>query len=120
MQREAEQFASEDQQRREAVELKNQADSLAYTAEKTVRENADKVPDDLKAEVETKIAAVRTSLEGTDDAAVTTAVDELNASLQKIGEAVYGAQGQPGEDGAGPDGSGEAEEGTVEGEFREV
>jgi molecular chaperone DnaK len=118
LQREAEMHAAEDEARRSEIETRNMADSLAYSAEKTLRDNEDKVPAELKTEVEGKIAAVRTALQGTDKGAIETAVGELNASLQKIGEAVYGAQG------AGPDGSaadaGEAPEGTVEGEFREV
>jgi molecular chaperone DnaK len=71
LQREAELHAAEDKARREAIETRNHADSLAYSAEKTLRDNEDKVPADLKAEVEGKIAAVRTALEGADDAAVT-------------------------------------------------
>jgi molecular chaperone DnaK len=119
LQREAELHAAEDKARRETIETRNHADSLAYSAEKTLKDNEDKVPAELKTEVEGKIAAVRSALEGTDDAAVSTAVNELNASLQKIGEAVYGAQGAPGAEG-GESPGGEAEEGTVEGEFREV
>ncbi len=92
LQREAEMHAAEDKARRDAIETRNHADSLAYSAEKTLQDNEDKVPAELKTEVEGKIAAVRTALEGTDEAAVTTAVDELNESLQKIGEAVYGAR----------------------------
>jgi molecular chaperone DnaK len=120
MQREAELHAAEDKRRREEIELRNSADSLAYTAERTIRDNADKVPADLKTEVEGKVQAVRTALQGTDTDAVRRAMDELNVSMQKIGQAVYGAQGAPG---AGPEGAGpqeEAPEGTVEGEFREV
>jgi molecular chaperone DnaK len=119
LQREAELHASEDKQRREEIETRNGADSLAYSAEKTLRDNADKVPADLKTEVEGKIAAVRSALEGSNIGAVQAAVNELNASLQKIGEAVYGSQGAAG----GPTEDGEASEapeGTVEGEFREV
>jgi molecular chaperone DnaK len=120
MQREAEIHAAEDKRRREEIELRNSADSLAYTAEKTMRENADKIPADLKTEVEGKVQAVRTALQGTDTDAVRRAMDELNISMQKIGQAVYGGQGAPG---AGPEGAApqeEAPEGTVEGEFREV
>src|SRR5690606_36938834 len=120
LQREAEMHAAEDKARREAIETRNHADSLAYSAEKTLKDNEDKIPADLKTEVEGKIAAVRTALEGTDDAAISRSVDELNSSLQKIGEAVYGAQGSAGGDGATDGGPGEPEEGTVEGEFREV
>jgi molecular chaperone DnaK len=119
LQREAELHASEDKQRREEIEVRNGADSLAYSAEKTLRDNADKVPAELKTEVEGKIAAVRTALEGSDIGAVSSSVNELNASLQKIGEAVYGQGGQGTPDGGEPD-RGEAPEGTVEGEFREV
>jgi molecular chaperone DnaK len=117
LQREAEVHAAEDRQRRDEIELRNSADSLAYTAEKTLRDNADKVPGDLKTEVEGKITAVRTALQGTDTEAIRRATDELNASMQRIGEAVYGQQGaqeEPGQPGS------EGPEGTVEGEFREV
>ena len=74
----------------------------------------------MQTEVEGKVAAVRTALQGTESGSIQAAVDELNASMQKIGQAVYGAgEGAPG---AGPDGEPgeEAPEGTVEGEFREV
>ncbi|HEU0074541.1 MAG TPA: molecular chaperone DnaK, partial [Dehalococcoidia bacterium] len=119
LQREAEMHAAEDEVRRGEIETRNMADSLAYSAEKTLRENEDKVPAELKTDVEGKIAAVRSALEGTDKGAIESAVAELNASLQKIGEAVYGAQGAAGADGADEPGA-EAPEGTVEGEFREV
>jgi molecular chaperone DnaK len=119
LQREAELHAAEDEARRGEIETRNMADSLAYSADKTLRENEDKVSAELKTEVEGKIAAVRTALEGTDKGAIDRAVGELNASLQKIGEAVYGAQGAAAADGAAAD-AGEAPEGTVEGEFREV
>ena len=119
LQREAEMHAAEDEVRRGEIETRNMADSLAYSAEKTLRENEDKVPAELKTDVEGKIAAVRSALEGTDKGAIESAVAELNASLQKIGEAVYGAQGAAGVDGADEPGA-EAPEGTVEGEFREV
>jgi molecular chaperone DnaK len=116
MQQEAELHAAEDKRRREEIELRNSADSLAYT-EKTLRDNADKVPADLKTEVEGRIEGVRSALQGQDLEAVRRATDELNASMQKIGAAVYGqAEGAPG--GTPPEE--EAPEGTVEGEFREV
>jgi molecular chaperone DnaK len=122
LQREAELHAAEDKQRREDIETRNAADSLAYSAEKTVRDNGDKISDELKAEVETKVAAVRTALQGTDAGAVRTAADDLQATMMKIGEAVYSQQGAG--DGASAGGPGGAEdaapEGTVEGEFREV
>ncbi|MBK6318272.1 MAG: molecular chaperone DnaK [Dehalococcoidia bacterium] len=122
MQREAELFADEDRKKRESIELKNTADSMAYQAEKTLRDNPDKVPADLKADVEAKIADVKAAVEADDADRMRTALDALSSSLSKIGEAVYGAAGADGAGPEGPDGepSGAAQEGTVEGEFREV
>ncbi len=125
MQREAELFADDDRKKRESIELKNTADSMAYQAEKTLRDNADKVPADLKADVEAKIADVKAAIESDDADRMRSATDALSSSLSKIGEAVYGAAGaaagEPGPDGfAGGAAPGGAEEGTVEGEFREV
>ncbi len=121
MQREAELHADEDRERRELIELRNTADSLAYQAEKIVRDNADKIDESLKTDVEAKVAEVRSALESEDADRIRTATEELSTAMQRIGEAVYG---QPGAapDGAGPgDGEpGAPEEGTVEGEFREV
>ncbi len=117
LQREAELHATEDQKRREEIELRNSADSLAYNAEKTLRDNEEKVEAELKAEVEANVQAVRTALEGTDASALSGAVESLNVSMQKIGQAVYGQAGSP--DGAEAPAE-EAEEDTVEGEFREV
>jgi molecular chaperone DnaK len=120
LQREAEAHAAEDAKRREEIELRNQADTLAYSAERTLREHADKVPAELKSEVDANVAEVRSALQGTDIDAVRRAVEKLNESMQKIGQAVY-AGGQAGPDGASAGAqSGPAEEGTVEGEFREV
>ncbi len=130
LRQDAELHAEEDAKRREEVEIRNQADSLAYTAEKTLREQAEKVEDDVKAEVETKVKAVRTALEGQDSEAIRTAMTELGESMQKIGAAMYGDAGEtegeaapPGANGEAPTGQAEEEkeaEGTVEGEFREV
>ena len=125
MQREAELFADEDRKKRDAIELKNTADSMAYQAEKTLRDNADKIPAELKEDVEAKVKDVRAAIEADDAARMQSTTEALSASLQKIGEAVYGAAGAEGGP-AGPDGfaggepGGAAEEGTVEGEFREV
>ncbi|MCL6645569.1 MAG: molecular chaperone DnaK, partial [Dehalococcoidia bacterium] len=119
MQREAELYAEEDRRKREAIEVKNTADTMAYQAEKTLRDNADKIPSHLKTEVEEKVKAVREAMESNDVARMRSAMDALSLSLQKIGEAVYGAAGA-GSASSGPSGSGPAEEGTVEGEFREV
>ena len=126
MQREGEMHAAEDTKRREEVEAKNMADTLAYTAEKTLREQKDKIPEDLNKEVESKVATVRSALQGTDIDALRKATQELSDAMQKVGSAVYQQQPPPpgaepppeGEPPAGEEGGGE--EGTVEGEFREV
>ncbi len=125
MQREAETYAAEDAKRREEVETRNAADTLAYTAEKTLREQKDKIPSDLNQEVEGKIQAVRSALQGTDINAVRQATQELSNAMQKIGAAVYQQQPPPpppgGESPEGEPPPGKEEgEGTVEGEFREV
>ncbi len=121
MQREAEQYAAEDAKRREEVETRNAADTLAYTAEKTLREQKDKIPADLNQEVETKVQAVRSALQGTDINAIRQATQELNEAMQKIGAAIYQQQPPPPPPGEQPPPGGEGgEEGTVEGEFREV
>jgi len=124
MQREAETHATEDTKRREEIETRNTADTLVYTAEKTLREQKDKIPSDLNQEMESKIAAVRSALQGTDINAVRQATQELSSTMQKIGAAVYQQQPPPPPGGQAPPGgetppSGK-DEGTVEGEFREV
>jgi molecular chaperone DnaK len=125
MQREAEMHATEDTKRREEVETRNTADTLAYTAEKTLREQKDKIPSDLNQEVESKIQAVRSVLPGTDTEAIQRATQELNEALQKVGAAVYQQQPPPPPEGEPPPPGEEPPpdkegEGTVEGEFREV
>ena len=121
MQREAEAHAAEDAKRKEEVEVRNSADTLAYTAEKTLREQKDKIPSDLNQEAESKVAAVRSALQGTDIETIRQATQELNETLQKIGAAVYQQQPPPPGEQPPPGGEGQGgEEGTVEGEFREV
>jgi len=121
MRQEAEQHASEDTQRKEQAETRNAADSLAYTAEKTIRDHGDKLPADLKQEIESKTATLKETLKGQDAAPIQAAMQDLSDTIQKAGSAVYG---EPGAGGAGgPQAGGEqpgADDGTVEGEFREV
>ena len=130
MQKEAEMHASEDTKRREEIEVKNMADTLAYQAEKLLRDNKDKIPAELNTEAEEKIAAVKSALNGDDNEAIKKATEELNATMQKIGQAVYQQQQPPpggeapppppeGEEG-GEGGNGGDDENTVEGEFKEV
>ena len=125
MQREAEAHATEDSKRREEIEARNIADTLAYTAEKTLREQKDKILEDLNKETEDKIAALRSALQGSDVEAIRQATRELNETMQKIGSAVYQQQAPPGAEPPPPEGETPpnkegGEEGTVEGEFREV
>jgi len=118
MQKEGEMYAAEDTKRREEVETRNAADNLAYTAEKTLREQKDKISTELNQEVENKVAAVRSALQGTDIEAIKQAAQELSDTMQKVGSAVYQQQPPPGAE-PPPDQGGE-DEGTVEGEFHEV
>jgi len=134
MAREAEAHAAEDAKKKEEIEARNMADALVYTAERTIREQGDKIPADLKQEVDGKIAAVRSALQGTDVSYINSTAQELSQVMQKIGAAVYqqagspppgdetppGGEAPPGDE-APPGGEGPGgEEGTVEGEFREV
>ena len=127
MKKEAELHASEDAARKEEIETRNIADNLAYTSEKTLNEQKDKIPEDLAKELETKIASVKTALQGQDVDAIKTAQKDLSDVMQKVGSAVYqqpsseapgGSQGAE-EPTAGSDDD-KTDEGTVEGEYREV
>jgi len=115
MRQEAERHAGEDSRRKEEVETRNAADSLAYTAEKTLREHGDKLPADVKQEIESKTAGLRTALQGQDVSAIKSSMQALSDSIQKAGAAVYGQPGQ-----GAPGGTEEPHEDTVDGEFREV
>jgi molecular chaperone DnaK len=91
MVKEAEAHAEEDRKRREAVELRNEADNLVFRTEKLISENADKITDDVKQPVEEAIAEVKSALEGDDDDKVKAAVEKLNATSAKLGQAMYAA-----------------------------
>ncbi|MDM7998986.1 MAG: molecular chaperone DnaK [Dehalococcoidia bacterium] len=124
MKRDAEAHAAEDTRKKEEIEARNTADNLVYQAEKVLREHGDKVPANLKQEIEGKIAAVRSAMQGQDASYIRRTTQELTEAMQKIGAAVYqqpgappGGQAPPGAGGAGP---GKPDDGTVEGEFREV
>ena len=128
LQREAEAHAAEDVKKREEIEARNMADNLAYTAERTLREQGDKVPSDLKEELDGKIATVKSALSGSDVEQVNRSAQELSEALQKVGAAVYGQAGatpppggeEAGAEEPGAEEPGKGDEGTVEGEFREV
>jgi molecular chaperone DnaK len=93
MMREAEQYAEEDRQRREAAETRNQGEAVAYQTEKFLKDNADKVPDDVKSEVEATITDLKKALDGDDIEAIRTASEKVAEASQKIGAAMY-AQSQ--------------------------
>jgi molecular chaperone DnaK len=143
--KEAEEHAEEDRKKKELIDARNAGDSAAYAAEKLLREQADKVPADLKSEIEAQVKTVRDMVakQSDDASALTAAVDALQRSLQKVGQAVYaaggagaagtagggepgpgGQGGQGGQPGAGGPGRGTGDgkkpHDTVEGEFREV
>ena len=116
---EAEANEETDRQRRAEIETRNQADSLAYSAERLLTENAETLPADLKAEAEGKLEALRSAIAANNVAQMQTAMNELNEALQRVGQAVYS---QPGAGGPGATGGGTdtGPDDTVEGEFREV
>ena len=122
MVREAELHAQEDRQRREEIETRNRADSMAYQAERTLQDVGDKISASLRAEVEEKIKAVRDALAGSDVTRVRSAADDLERTMQRIGQEAYSQAGTTAGDGAsGASGGGTGgESGTVEGEYREV
>ena len=121
MVREAEQHAAEDRERREQVEARNQADSLAYSAEKTLHDLGDKVPADVRSDIESKIQSVREAVQGNDVAAMRRQSEELSQALQRVGASMYQQEGGPTPPpGGGEQGGQPEDEGTVEGEFREV
>jgi len=131
MVKEAAEHAAEDRQRKEDVEARNQAENLAYQAERTIRDLGDKVTPEDKAETERCVEAVRTALKGNEMPAVKSASDALVVQLQKVSTAAYEAtstaasagdagheDGQPGGSSDGsPDQGGEE---VVEGEFKEA
>ena len=89
--KEAEAHAAEDKKRREEAETRNQAEALVYSTEKVLRDNGDKVPDDVKTQVTAAVGELRTALEGDDIEAVKSKQAALSAVAQRIGEAIYAA-----------------------------
>lgn len=100
MMREAEQYADEDHKRREAAETRNQAEQLVYSTEKFLKDNADKVPGDVKSEVETAIGDLKEKLKGEDSAAIREATEKVAATSQKLGSAMYANAQEPSAAGA--------------------
>ncbi|MEO5703655.1 MAG: molecular chaperone DnaK [Candidatus Limnocylindrales bacterium] len=147
MVRDAQEHAEEDKQRREEVELRNQAEQLTYQAERTIGDLGDKVSPEDRAEVETQVASLREALKGADMTILRSGMEALTGTLSRVATAAYQAAspmdgpGMPGSDGtdgpAGAEGAGGSEgepaaagarsggdagspDETVEGEFKEV
>ncbi|MCW2767440.1 MAG: dnaK [Nocardioides sp.] len=120
MVREAEQYAEEDAQRRQAVEARNQADSLVYSTEKFLEENVDKIPEDVRAEVSADVATLKTTLENAEASAdeIQVGVTKLNESSQKMGAAMYAAaEAETAAAGGSTGSTGEADDDVVDAEI---
>jgi len=117
MVRDAEQYAEEDRQRREEAEVRNRADTLVYTTEKFLAENTDKVPSDVRSEVESAISDLKKALEGSDTEAIKEASEKASTASQKMGSAIY-AQAQAEQQAAAQEGaaSGSTEDGAPQGD----
>jgi molecular chaperone DnaK len=92
MVREAEENAAEDKKRRESAEERNQAEQLVYSVEKILKENDEKLPDDVKSEVQADVDALKSALAGEDEDALKKAMEALATSQTKLGEALYQAE----------------------------
>ncbi len=99
MTKEAEANAEEDEKKKDMIEVKNRADSLIFTAEKSLKDLGDKVPAEMKTDVESKISALKEALKGDDKAEIEAKTSELSEHLSKIGESMQ--QQQPGGQPAG-------------------
>ena len=97
MVKDAEEHAAEDKKRREEAETRNQAEQLAYSTEKLIKDNDDKLPEEVKTEVQADVDALKSALAGDDIEAVKSAQEKLMSSQQKLGEAIYAAQPAEGE-----------------------
>ncbi|MDT0548610.1 MULTISPECIES: molecular chaperone DnaK [Streptomyces] len=123
MMREAEQYAEEDHKRRESAETRNQAEQLVYQTEKFLKDNEDKVPGDVKTEVETALGELKEKLKGDDTAEIRTSTEKVAAVSQKLGQALYAnaqadGAGAPGAAGAAAgDGQAKADDDVVDAEI---
>ncbi len=107
MTKEAEAHAEEDEKKKELIEVRNRADGLIFTAEKSLKDLGEKVPADLKSDVEGKISALREALKGEDKADMEAKTQELSDHLSKIGETMQNQAGQPGGQASSGDSGGE-------------
>ena len=116
MRREAEQYAEEDHKRRDAVETRNQGEQLVYSTEKFIAATSDKLPADVKTEVETAITELKETLKGEDIAAIREATEKVSTTAQKLGAALYAQADAAGAAGAG-DASGAKDDDVVDAEI---
>ena len=121
MRQDAEAHADEDRKRKDLIEARNNADNTVYASEKALKEFGDKVPTEIKTEIETKAAEVKKAAEGEDVAAIRSATEALGQVIQKIGASVYEQPGAAGGDPNQAGQSGQAEPGpdVVDGEVKE-
>ncbi len=115
MVREGEEHAAEDKKRREEAETRNTAEQLVYQTDKLIKDNADKLPDDVKSDVQADVDALKSALAGDDADAVKTAFEKLSESQQKLGEAIYSSK-QGGEDAGSQTPDGPSDEASVDDE----
>jgi len=131
MVRDAESHAEEDRNRRDLVEARNQADSMVYMTEKTLKEHGDKVDAATKSAIEAAMARTKTAMEGSDTAEIKRTMEELQQASHKLAEAMYqqaagagqaggGPGAGPGPGAGGPQASAKPEEDVVDADFEEV
>src|SRR4030088_1199041 len=127
MVKDAEEHAADDARRREEIEIRNRADSAHYQAEKLLREQGDKMPEQVRIQLAEKSSAVKRALDASDVEAMKTSLEELQQAMMAVGQAAYGGTpsepGEPGQNGQGGQGGQRgpgSPQGTVEGEYREV
>jgi molecular chaperone DnaK len=126
MKKEAATHESDDKKKREEIDTRNQADALAYTAEKTIKDAGDKVPQDKKEKVEKSVKEVRDALTGTDMAKIKSTFEQLQKDIYEVSAEIYKAQGPQGQQGPNGDQGDQGQQGkqedqgkTMDAEFKE-
>ena len=120
MVRDAEMHASEDKKKREVIEARNQADSLVYTTEKSLKEHGDKLEAVDKGNIENKIAELKKAMEGEEPEAINKAAEELGQAAHKLAELMYAQNQQGAEAEAAQAGAAPKDEKVVDADFEEV
>lgn len=104
MVKEADKFAKEDKEKREAIDTKNQAESLVYQTEKQLKELGDKVPAPVKEKVESKLGQLKDAISGGSTQGIKDAINALNQEVMQLGQSLYNQPGAPGGPGPAPGG----------------